>query len=474
MRLGQTSVINFGATLLASLAGFAATLYIAQKLGSATLGAYSLFIAVLIWMQTGFGSGLHYAINKRLSEIGDSSRDLGAGLIAQAVAFVIVSMGLFAFSQTLNEYLSFQGTKLLIIALGIALAFSFVSSILRGEQKVHIAAILKPIDRIIRSGAQLGVIFLSLLGGGLAGLVWGYVAGATVATIVGIALVSVRPRLPNRQHFENVLGFTRYSWLSGIEQRSFSAMDTVVLGAFVSTNLIGYYEVAWNLASLLAIFGNSIVQTLFPAISELASDDEHDAAAKLVTDGLRYLGLFLIPGLFGVLVVGEYVLQIYGSEFQRASMVLIVLVAARLIYAYEAHLISALDALDHPEITFRINLIFVTANLLLNIIFVSQFGWFGAAVATGLAASLGLVLAFNALRSFVDFTLPTQEFANQLIAAIMMGIVVFFVEPLIVRIPFDPIFIALSLVIPGTIVYFFTLLSISERFRATVRVNLKI
>ncbi|WP_160162902.1 oligosaccharide flippase family protein [Natrinema limicola] len=474
MRLGQTSVIKFGSTLLASVAGFVATLYIAQELGSAMLGAYSLFIAVLTWLKTGFGSGLHYAINKRVSEDGDSSRDLGAGLIVQTVAFVFVSLGLIAVRDPLNKYLSFQGAALMILTLGVLLAFSFVISTLHGEQKVHVASLLRPIDRVIRSSVQLGVVFLSLLGGGVAGLVWGYVAGAIVATAVGVTLVSIRPRLPDRKHFENVLGFTRYSWLSGLEERSFSAMDTVVLGAFVGTNLIGYYEIAWNLASLLAIFATAIVQTLFPTISNHTSNDEHDAVSNLVTDGLAYLGLFLIPGLLGVLVVGEHVLRIYGSEFQRASTVLVILVAARLIYAYEAQFISTLDALNHPEVAFRVNLVFVTANLVLNVVFVSLFGWLGAAVATGTAACIGLILSFRALRSFIEFDLPLREFANQLIAAVVMGCVVWLGEPVVVQTPAGPILTALLLVGGGATVYFLVLIGISNRFRTTVRNNIAI
>lgn len=454
------------------MAGFVATLYIAQELGSATLGAYSLFIAVLTWLKTGFGSGIHYAINKRVSEVGDSSRDLGAGLIVQTVAFVFVSLGLITIRDLLNKYLSFQGTELLILTLGVILAFSFVNSTLHGEQKVHIAAFLKPIDQIVRSSVQLGVVFLSLLGGGIAGLVWGYIAGAIVATVIGATLISIQPRLPGREHFENVLGFTRYSWLSGLEERSFSAMDTVVLGAFVSTNLIGYYEVAWNLASLLAIFGTAIAQTLFPTISNLASNDEYDAVGNLVTDGLAYLGLFLIPGLFGVIVIGEHVLQIYGNDFQRASTILVILVAARLIYVYEAQFITTLDALNYPEVAFRVNLVFVTINLVLNVAFVSLFGWFGAAVATGIAALVGLVLSFRALRSLLEFDLPLREFANQLTAAVVMGGIVWLSEPTIVQMSVGPILTALLLVGSGATVYFLILTGISKQFRMTVRNNI--
>ena len=472
MRLGQISVIHFGSTVAASLVGFVATLYIAQELGSSALGVYSLFIAVITWMNIGFGHGLHSAVAKRVSEVGDSSREFGAGLITQVIVLVVVSVFLLIFRKPINEYLSFRGTKLLLLTFVIILSFSFVTTILHGEQKVHIASILKPIDRIIRSSIQLGVVFFALLGGGVAGLIWGYAIGAAVAMLIGMIFISIRPRIPKKKHFNSVLGFTRYSWLSGIEQRSFSAMDTVVLGAFVSTNFIGYYEVAWNLASLLAIFGTSISQTLFPAVSELSSSEEHEAVRELITDGIAYLGLFLIPGLFGVVIIAEHVLVIYGSEFQRASTVLIVLVAARLIYVYQAQFISTLNALDYPDHAFRVNLVFVTTNLVLNIALVYLFGWFGAAVATGIATAIGLVLSFQALRGVIEFKLPLREILNQLIAAISMSSVVWLAEPMIIQTDFGSIITALLLVSSGAIAYFLVLVSISEQFRTTLKANI--
>jgi len=472
VRVGQTSVIHFGSTVTASVVGFAATLYIAQELGSSTLGVYSLFIAVITWMNTGFGHGLHYAVAKRVSEVGDSSRDFGAGLITQAIVFAIVSVILFFFRQQINEYLSFRGTELLFLAFAIILCSSFVTTILQSEQKVHISSILKPIDRIIRSGIQLGVVFFALLGGGVAGLIWGYMIGAAVAMVIGLIFISIRPQFPKREHFESVLGFTRYSWLSAIEARSFSALDTVILGVFVSTNFIGYYEVAWNLASLLAIFGTSISQTLFPAMSELDSREQHDTVRELITDGIAYLGLFLIPGLFGVVIIAEHVLVIYGSEFQRASTVLVVLVAARLVYVYQAQFVTTLNALDYPDRAFRVNLVFIITNLVLNVALVYLFGWFGAAVATGIATAIGLVLSFHALRGVIEFKLPLREILNQLIAAISMSSVVWLAEPMIIQTDFGSIITALLLVSSGAIAYFLVLVSISERFRTTLKANI--
>jgi len=472
VRLGQTSAIHFGSQVVSSVVGFVATLYIARNLGSATLGTYSLFVAVVIWLKVATGTGLQQAVKKRISEHDGGPRDLGAGVVIQAVAFVIVALAALALSGPLTDYLRFDGARLVIVALAVTLAFSFVGATLQGDRRVHLAALLTPIDRVIRSGLQLAVVLLGVLGGGVAGLAWGYVAGAAVAGVVGLAFVTMRPRWPGREQFERVLGFARYSWLSGIEGRSFSSMDTIVLGLLVASNLIGYYEVAWNLASILAVFGTSISDALYPELSQLSSEDADEAVAGLVNDALAYTGLFVIPGLVGVAAVGDRVLAIYGGEFRAASTVLVLLVVARLVYAYEAQLVSTLYAIDRPGVAFRVNVAFVVTNLGLNLLFVALYGWIGAAVATTIAAVVGLILAYRALSAAVTFDVPMAELGRQWLAAVTMGGAVVVAEGLVADGLGSGIVGTFLLIGFGAAVYFITLLGLSERLRTTVSENL--
>lgn len=473
VRLGQTSAVHFASQLGASAAGFVATLYIAREFGGAVLGTYALFVAVLAWLQTGIGAGVDQAVTKRVSELSGGGRDVGAAVLIEMIGFGVIALLILAARPAVDAFLGFNGAGLLVLALAAVLAFSLIRSTLHGQHRVHIAALLRPLDRIVRSAIQIAVVLLGVLGGGLVGLVWGYVAGAAVAALVGVVLLSLRPRWPTRENVLSILDFTRYAWLSGVEQRAFSAMDTVILGVFVSSTLIGYYEIAWNLASILAIFGTSISQTLFPTISELDSDAAEESIGELITTGLAYSGLFLVPGLVGVLVVGEHVLAIYGGEFQRAWIVLTVLVTARLVYAYEATMIMSLNAIDRPAVAFRVNLAFVAANVGLNLVLVAAFGWVGAAVGTALSAAIGLVLAYVALNELVSFAVPVGELARQGAAAAAMGAVIWTVTGAVERTIPGAIPEAVTLVTVGAVVYFVTLLSISTTFRTTVQDNIQ-
>lgn len=471
MRIGQTSAVHFGSQVVSSLAGFVATLYIARGLGSGTLGTFAVFIAVVIWGKALLGGGIQEAITKRMSEQGGGGGDLAAGVVVQALVFLPVVALLLIFAGRVNDFLGFEGAGLLTTGLFVILALATGRAALRGEQKVHVAAVLRPVEQIVSSGIQLGVVFLGLLGGGVVGLVWGYIAGAAVAGVIGLAVLGTQLRRPTSENFRRVVGFTRYAWLSGIEERSFSAMDTVVLGVFVSSTLVGYYEVAWNVASILAIFGVSLAQTLFPAMSELDSADEREAVAGLLNDGLAYTGLFLLPGLVGTIVVGEHVLGIYGTEFRQAALVMIILVVGRLVYAYEAQLTTTLNAIDEPAVAFRVNLVFVVLNLGLNVALVALYGWVGAAVGTTLSAAVGLVVAYRAVTARLSVTIPAIEIGRQAVAALIMGGIIYALESVLVPNGPASVFETLALVGTGAGVYFVLLGAISSRFRAALLDN---
>ena len=79
MRLGQTSFIYFVSKIIATIAGFAATIIFARVLGAEILGIYSLALGVTAWVTLPTTVGIGGAINKRLSEGSDVGEYMTAG-----------------------------------------------------------------------------------------------------------------------------------------------------------------------------------------------------------------------------------------------------------------------------------------------------------------------------------------------------------------------------------------------------------
>jgi O-antigen/teichoic acid export membrane protein len=465
MRLGQTSAITFVSQLAVSVSGFAVTVYITRFLGESVFGTYTLFMAVLVWLKIIGNNGVRIALIKRLSESDREGGYLTAGLVVQGLVFVVLALLILLFRDHINAYLGFAASLPLVVVLFVSFCYATITGTLEGEHRVHIASMIQPVDRTLRSVLQIAA---AALGFGLLGLVWSYAAAAVVAGVVGLAFVTVRPSIPDREHFERLTGFAGYSWLTGIESRAFSSMDTIVLGFFVASGPIGVYEVAWNLASVLAVFGTAISQSLFPAVSALDTSDDRESVASLTNDALAYTGLFVIPGLVGALAIGRSVLAIYGLT--SGYVVLVVLVVARLVYVYESQFVNVLNAIDKPDAAFRVSVAFITTNLVLNVVLIAAYGSVGAAVATTLSAVVGLVLGYRALSIQIPIVLPLAEIGKQWLAAGAMGVIIYVGRLLLETGEVT----ALVLVPVGGVLYFTVLSVLSTRFRSVVQNNLPI
>ena len=239
-------------------------------------------------------------------------------------------------------------------------------------------------------------------------------------------------------------------------------MDTIVLAFFVPSALIGIYEVSWTLASTLALVSMSVRQTLFPELSELSVEENYDRVHHYLNEGLVFTGVFAIPGLFGAAVIGPEILKIYRPEFTRGATILLVLIVARTVAAFGAQFLSAINAVDRPDIAFRINLVFVVSNVVLNVVLISQFGWYGAAAATALSATITLTLGYLALASIIGRPeSPYQEIAHEFGASLVMAGTVY---ALAGAVPGSH-YATVALVLVGGTVYAAVLVALSTRVR---------
>lgn len=469
MRIGQTSFIFFISKILSSALGFVATLVFARIVGAEVLGYYAIILVVSKWLRLGGEIGIASAVNKRMSEGREKSEFFTAGLLLVALFGIVAALGVLVFRGRVNAYIGTDAAYFVAVLVLVGLPVSLLGSALKGDHQVHIAGLLTPVQVGFRSLVQIALV---LAGFSLFGMLFGYAAGMVLATIAGGIYISVGLRRPRKEHFESLLEFARYSWLGNLRARSFADVDFIVLGALVSPALVGVYQIAWNLTNFIGIFGSSITETTFPEMSRADAEQRDDLFGTVVTDSVANSGLFAVPGLFGALVVGDRLLRIYGDEFTQGVAVLGLLILAMLIYDYQNQLLNALNALDRPELSFRVNAVFTVLNFALNVVLVYLLGWVGAAIATVISASVGLTLAFQYLYRLLQFDIPLAEIGRQVGAAAVMAAVVYGTRQLLEGVLSHNVIMVLLLVSLGGFVYFVSLLTVSQRFRSTVANNL--
>lgn len=474
MKLGQTSVIHFLSTIASAGIGFVSTVYIARMLGAEPFGTYKLVIGVVSWLAIMGKVGLSGAISKRISEGDHQGEYAVAGASIILALFVAVATMVIPFRGILNDYIGYPAASYVVAILFIVLFYSYIGALLDGLHLVHVSGGLSPIKTGGRASAQIALIFL---GASTTALFVGHILGFLLVVVIGLYYLSIKRlsfTVPRRRHFSALFDFAKFSWLGNLQSRMFSYTDIVVLGVFVSSGLIGVYAVAWNIAQFLIIFSGTLCSTLFPEMSKISAQENTQAVSRIVEQSLAFGGLFLIPGLFGGLLLGDRILRIYGPEFTRGALVLSILIVGNLFMGYQNQLLNTLNAVDRPDLAFRVNAVFVVTNLVLNVTLISAYGWIGAAIATTATVAVTLALAYRQVSHLIDFEIPVAEILKQWIAAGVMATVVYaclYIEN-VYRIVGHNFAVVVLLVLLGASVYFTSLVGLSQEMRDTVRRNL--
>lgn len=423
VRLARSSALQFAVQALQTVVGFVAILYFARVLGAAPLGQYFLTLAIVNWLLLPT-SGLQKAVNKRVSEDRDADGYYTTGTLALGAVVVVVSIPLILLSDHIDAYTGYHAVWFVIALFALKSAATFYIGLLRADKRYDLAAGVEGLLHTSRPTVQAALI---LAGGGFLALLWGEAVSMVLAAVSGLVGLRLAFSRPTVRHFRRLYHYAKYSWFSAFRIRSYSWMDVLVLGFFVLPGQVGVYEVAWRISAGFILLPTAISKIVFPHISNRAIENDEQGVVTTLQRALYFAGALSIPGVVGAIILGTDVLQLYGPEFMAGSIVLVVLAVGRVFQSYEVLLLQTLDALDLPETTFRISILFVTVNLGLNVLLVWAIGPVGAAIATVTSVFLSSFLAYRHVKQRIDFSLRRKPFVVQLLSAFLMGGVVWMV-----------------------------------------------
>jgi O-antigen/teichoic acid export membrane protein len=462
MRLAKKSILYFISDIGTSIIGFVATLYFARILGSGPLGQYFAIVGLIAWA-TVPTNGLSAAINKRISEGKDADDIFSAATVINGVYGGLLIFSSILGGRYVNAYIGAEVNVLLAGLLLINIIYTSTQGGLRGKKKVATAGFLRTFDRVLRTGSQIAIIYL---GYNLLGLVLGHIAALVVSAFVGVTLFGLRPKMPSREAFEDLYSYVKYSWLGEIKGKTFGWMDIIVLQLFVSSSLVGIYGVSWRLASTLILVSNAVSAVIFPEVSDLSVGGNDREICDLLNEAMFFAGIFVIPGFFGVIALGDRILRIYGGEFVKGVAILLILILSRGIDAYTSQMINIINGINRPDIAFRINLVFVISNLLLNFSLVYLFNWYGAAIATATSSSIVLLLSYRSMHKLLgNPEVPALGILKQVASAIIMLVVLTGIEYIVSS---RNTFLTIGFVFFGALVYVVSLYALSGRVREKI------
>jgi len=210
-------------------------------------------------------------------------------------------------------------------------------------------------------------------------------------------------------------------------------MDVAVIGFFLTQSHVAVYEVAWRVTAVVILLSNAIAATIFPQVSQWHGEEAIERIEELLPKAIAPSLFLVIPAFFGTLLLsGDILGLIFGSEYAAGWLVLITLMGEKLLQAVHVILGRSLQAINQPGLAAKAGVVAMILNLILNLVLVWQYGIVGAAIATAVSFIVNSLLHARYLSRFVSIHIPYRQIAGSIAASIGMVIVILSVQSVVV------------------------------------------
>jgi O-antigen/teichoic acid export membrane protein len=434
--LGGASVFVSG-QMFVKLVGFAINALLIRALGPGLYGVYSYaksFIDVSASITT-LGSDI--AVLRFLpafeTDPERQNRVLGVASLASFVGSLLIAGGLFVLAPVINEYtlqnpIFADALRVFALVLPFDTLSKLISSTFRGIElatyQVFVAKVLRPTLRLAAVAIAL-LIGFSLLGT-IGTLVVASVAIFVIAGFVLFYRTSFRPAPPDsaaetREFFEYSvpLMFSRAGTIL------YSRVDVFMVGFLLSSAAVGFYNIGFLVSSVVALPLSGLSQIFTPIASRLFEADDYEGLNSIYSTVTRWaFTVSLFATLFAVVYARE-ILALFGPSVVRGAPVLQLFAIGQLLNAAVGPSNDLLMMTDHERLSFLNHWVFGVANVILDYVFIQEFGFVGAAFATASVLALLNIVRWLELRHLEGLSPYSYRYYKPLVAGFVAAVVLY-------------------------------------------------
>lgn len=467
MNFQRSSVRIFVSQLGGSIISFGGYILFARQLQAAELGIFFLFQMVVSLVAVPANLGRGNAVIKKISENNRPSTVFATSIIYLIISNILVFIVVLVAKEYINKYIGVSVALLVVAGVLLHSLYTLPINVLKGELRVGETAEINLIQKLI--WISTGVVLIQH-GLGAYGLIYALLVSYAIGAIVAVYKISIQIGTPSLQAAKSLFNYWKYTTVSYVDSQIYNWADIAVIGLFLSQTNVGVYEIAWRVTTVVILLSTAIEQIILPQISSWESSDLHKNIQELFPNAILASVFLVIPSFFGVLLLSTEILTIiFGSEYAAGSLALIILVFSKLVESVDRIVKNFLEGLNLPNLRMRAVGVSIPLNIVLNLIFVQQFGIVGAALATTLAFSSSTILTYHYLTENIDVKMPYREIAWCILSGIGMSIILQYVQSVV---QIDTVIGLTIMIMTGAITYFmlsFLYTPIRLKFRYNIR-----
>ena len=193
-----------------------------------------------------------------------------------------------------------------------------------------------------------------------------------------------RPTYFPRIWFAGALPFMVISWMQIINNRA----DVIMLGMFDSLEGIGIYTVAAQFAIYVTFPLSAANASLAPRFASLYHQGKMEQLQQLFTRSARMVLLVTVGLGAAIILVGPFILGIYGSEFVAGRVTLNIIIMGHIVNVASGSVGHLLTMTNHSWVVAIGVASSAIMNITLNAFLIPRYGIEGAAIASAASVIL--------------------------------------------------------------------------------------
>lgn len=316
-----------GATLLTTALYFVQLTVLARLLAPADFGLMAMVMVVLGLLSAFVDMGISNAIIHRQ----DTGREqlsslywlnIFAGVAIYCAVILVAPLAAALFGEArLTELIMWAGLVTLVIPLGQQFQI-----LLQKQLRFKVLVGIEVCGAFAGSASSIG---LALYGFGVYALVWGYVFGALITSLLALTIGwnRWRPRLYFRwSEIRGYLSFGLFQLGERTANYIGSRVDQLLLGTFLGAEALGYYSLALNLVMLpVQRLNPAFTRVAFPIFARIQTENERlrHSYMRLV----EVVAASNFPLFFIIAAAAPVFVDVFWGEKWAPSIILIQILA---------------------------------------------------------------------------------------------------------------------------------------------------
>ncbi|MBI2475134.1 flippase [Candidatus Uhrbacteria bacterium] len=203
--------------------------------------------------------------------------------------------------------------------------------------------------------------------------------------------------------------------LAAIFVKVYSYVDTVFISKFMDATSVGLYGLAYKFTYAFQFLPLAFIAALYPNLSSLI-DSDNENLSKTFNRSMWYMLILSTPIVFGLWLIAPNVVLLAGDSYSASAPVLSVLIFVLFPIFLDFPIGSLLNAANKQSTKTTIMGITMVLNIILNVLFIPNFGIKGAAYAALISFSLMFLMGLY----FVPKVILSFKFAPLLKNSILI------------------------------------------------------